>query len=134
MKMATLENSPRERQCDRPNAALGRFPQGFLDEFEGIAARRVSSAPRVRSRAVVVFQLNAPSARRVQLAADFTEWSRHALSLGLGEDGIWQLTVVLPPGRYAYRFLVDGKWVDDPHCNCWEANRFGTRNAVVDVG
>jgi len=30
------------------------------------------------------------------------------------EAGCWSTTVPLPPGVYAYRFLVDGRWYDDP--------------------
>jgi hypothetical protein len=33
-----------------------------------------------------------------------------------GADGVWELRLVLPPGRYEYVFLVDGRfWKLDPN-------------------
>ncbi|HVY71135.1 MAG TPA: isoamylase early set domain-containing protein [Verrucomicrobiae bacterium] len=81
----------------------------------------------------VVFRLIAPRARSVKLAADFTDWEKNALSLQRGGDGEWEVRVTLAPGRYGYRYLVDGKWEDDPHCPRREPNPFGTANAVAEV-
>ena len=69
----------------------------------------------------------------MKLVADFTGWDKRPLDLTQAEKGVWRLTVALPPGRYAYRFLVDGEWCDDPSCQHCEPNPFGTRNAVIEV-
>src|SRR5256885_12665380 len=29
-------------------------------------------------------------------------------------DGVWKKVVKLPPGRYRYRYVVDGRWQNDP--------------------
>lgn len=79
------------------------------------------------------FRLEAPIARQVKVAGDFTDWDLNPLELIPDEDGIWEITVALPPGRYAYRFLVDGQWQDDPNCCDGELNPFGTWNAVIEV-
>ena len=39
----------------------------------------------------------------------------------------------LRKGRYRYRFVVDGKWMTDPHNNYVETNQFGELNNVVEV-
>ena len=62
---------------------------------------------------LVAFSVELPEATRVQLAADFTDWEQFPLDMMRFEDGVWATTVPLPPGIYAYRFLVDGKWYDD---------------------
>jgi 1,4-alpha-glucan branching enzyme len=62
----------------------------------------------------VEFSLHLPEARAVQLAADFTDWERSPIDMVPFEDGCWSTTVPLPAGIYAYRFLVDGRWYDDP--------------------
>src|SRR5882672_9097606 len=80
-----------------------------------------------------VFRLEMPAAQTVKLVADFTGWDKNPLDLSPGENGVWQVTVALPPGRYAYRFLVDGEWHDDPQCVECKPNPFGTANAVVEV-
>jgi hypothetical protein len=49
------------------------------------------------------------------------------------EDGKWAKELALPPGRYEYRFVVDGQWVDDPAATELIPNSFGTANAVLLV-
>lgn len=80
------------------------------------------------------FHLQAPAACSVKLAADFTDWEKHPLDLIKSEDGVWFTLVPLSPGQYAYRFIVDGQWRDDPHPARRAPNPFGTVNAVVVVG
>lgn len=79
------------------------------------------------------FHLEAPSAGSVKLAADFTDWEKFPLDLIKSEDGVWFGIVPLFPGSYAYRFIVDGQWCDDPHPAQRVANPFGTMDAVVKV-
>ena len=80
------------------------------------------------------FHLQAPFAKSVKLAADFTEWEKFPLDMIKSEDGVWYTTVPLPPGHYSYRFLVDGEWCDDP-CPILRLhnNPFGRSNAVMEV-
>jgi len=40
---------------------------------------------------------------------------------------------LLTPGRYEYRFLVDGQWRNDPECAECVANPFGSENCVIHV-
>ena len=79
------------------------------------------------------FRLIMPQARTVQLAGDFTDWEKAPLDLMQAEDGTWFTIVPLLPGAYAYRFIVDGKWHDDPQPEQRLTNSFGTTNAVVTV-
>ncbi len=91
-----------------------------------------SSAATLAAQSIA-FQLTAPAASSVWLAADFTEWEKAPINLTRLADGTWQTAVALIPGRYAYRFIVDGQWQDDPDCPQWEANPFGSINAVIEV-
>jgi hypothetical protein len=40
----------------------------------------------------------------------------------------------LPPGRYEYKFIVDGEWIPDPSEPHEVVNAFGSTNSVVEVG
>ena len=72
------------------------------------------------------FRYYAPVAGRVQLAGDWPEnnWAKGDGSAGEADiglmddsngDGIWEITVQLPPGRYRYLFWVDeNTWHLDP--------------------
>jgi hypothetical protein len=45
----------------------------------------------------------------------------------------WKASVSLSPGRYEYRFVVDGQWVSDPKARESATNDFGSTNSVVVV-
>lgn len=62
----------------------------------------------------VDFELKAPGAKAVSLAASFNGFDSAALHLASGPDGVWSVTVPLPPGSYDYAFEVDGRWTLDP--------------------
>ena len=78
----------------------------------------------------VIFSFIAPAAQSVQLAGDFTGWQQKPVALKKSKDGLWTTTVSLPPGRYEYRFLVDGQWCDDPECKIRQRNQVGGENCV----
>jgi len=81
----------------------------------------------------VVFQVGAPSAASVALAADFTDWDKAPIRMLKLGSGIWQTKVALPQGRHRYKFLVDGQWLEDPHCAERVPNPFGTSDGVINV-
>ncbi len=63
----------------------------------------------------VLFSCFAPGARAVHLAGDFNRWNPQKEALfNLSGRGLWQKTVPLPPGRYEYKYVIDGKWALDP--------------------
>ena len=81
----------------------------------------------------VPFIFHAPRARQVCVTGSFTDWSREGIPLSLNSDDEWITTLRLAPGRYEYRFLVDGEWRDDPNAREVVSNAFGTTNGVIDV-
>lgn len=48
-------------------------------------------------------------------------------------NGRWVKELTLPPGRYEYRFVIDGQWVDDPKATEFVSNPHGGQNAVLIV-
>ncbi|HNQ87084.1 MAG TPA: isoamylase early set domain-containing protein [Verrucomicrobiota bacterium] len=91
-------------------------------------------ATRTTGRKRQTFAFNAPGALSVQLVGDFTQWQEKPISLKRAADGVWRATVLLAPGTYHYRFLVDGEWRDDPECTLRVNNPFGSENSVCEVG
>jgi len=47
------------------------------------------------------------------LTGSFNGWKTYDLLMQKTAKG-WQLPYTLGPGNYQYRFLVDGKWIEDP--------------------
>lgn len=81
----------------------------------------------------VNFTYLAPEANSVMLAGDFTGWQQAPLSMKKDKNGTWKKTVSLAPGRYEYRLVVDGQWMDDPNCPRRQPNEFGGENCVCIV-
>jgi 1,4-alpha-glucan branching enzyme len=92
----------------------------------------------------VVFRMRCPSARTVQVAGDWqgNNWAEGDAEAGevlvglmkkVGEEGIWEATVNLPPGRYRYRFLVDESvwYLDVANPRVVDDGRGGKANLLI---
>jgi hypothetical protein len=69
-------------------------------------------------------------AKRVILAGSFNGWNKDAYVMKK-KGGIWTFPIYLAPGKYTYKFIVDGKWMIDPGNELWEENEVGTGNSVL---
>lgn len=77
------------------------------------------------------FQLNKYlDAKEVIVSGSFTGWSEDN-NLMVKEDGVWTFPIYLQPGKYLYKFKVDGEWIIDPNNPAYEENEFGTGNSVL---
>ena len=81
----------------------------------------------------IEFALKAPGAHSVTVAGSFNNWEPARSPLQKGKGGIWRKTLLLSPGRYLYRFVVDGEWRSDPNAKQSAANEYGGINSVVEV-
>ena len=81
----------------------------------------------------VTFSLEAAEAKEVVLMGDFNNWNPKTHPMKKEKNGRWNKTVKLSPGKYEYKFLVDGNWVQDPQNNQTCLNSFGTQNNVYNL-
>ena len=86
-----------------------------------------------KGRKRVVFRLTAPSAAEVSVGGSFNDWNAGKHVLKRKPGGFWEKTVMLPPGRYEYKFRVDGSWLIDPTNGFSCENTYGSRNSVIEV-
>jgi len=78
----------------------------------------------------VLFSVEAPEAARVQLAGDFNHWTPEGSEMQpVGR--FWRKLVRLEPGRYRYRFVIDGEWRRDPNNDAVEPSPFGGEDSVL---
>ncbi len=87
------------------------------------------SAPAVTSEGVM-FTIEAPTAERVYLAGDFNNWTLDGSEME-PVGGVWKKVVKLPPGRYRYRYVVDGRWQNDPLNAEVEPSPYGGDDSVL---
>jgi 1,4-alpha-glucan branching enzyme len=80
----------------------------------------------------IYFRLEAPEAGQVSVVGDFNGWDARKHGLHRNPSGVWECQVPLPPGRYAYHFMVDGVPRLDPQCGRHEARATGVC-CVIEV-
>ena len=81
----------------------------------------------------VTFSLKATGAKEVSLLGDFNNWDAAATPMKRDKDGIWKSTLILPSGKYEFKFLVDGRWREASKAESSVANSFGTLNNVLVI-
>ena len=96
-----------------------------------------AAAPVVKPQSLkkkTVFTFSAPQAQNVEIAGDFNNWVADQESkLEKMTDGVWVKTFSLQPGRYQYKFIVDGKWVVDPNNPATELDKSGNTNSLMEI-
>jgi hypothetical protein len=83
----------------------------------------------------VRFSFYSTKVERVNIAGTFNDWSMKADPLYDREGtGMWSITLPLPPGRYEYKFVVDGEeWIPDPANPTTVDDGFGGYNSLIVV-
>jgi 1,4-alpha-glucan branching enzyme len=72
-----------------------------------------------------------PAAKIVNLAGTFNEWKPSSIVCGK-EGAEWVCRVDLKPGKYLYKFIVDGHWITDPANPTIEDDGRGNTNSVME--
>ena len=67
------------------------------------------------------FEFYAPSAGQAFLVGEFNDWRANATPMRRCGDGTWRVELLLPPGFYRHKFVVDSVWrcsPDRPRNHC----------------
>ena len=82
----------------------------------------------------VKFEVAAGVGKTVSIAGSFNEWDPNVKYLQDKDgNGVYVCYLMLAPGVYEYKFIIDGEWcLDDNNAN-FAPNDFGTLNSVKEV-
>ena len=72
------------------------------------------------------------NAGSVHLAGNFNDWDPSGFTMAHNADE-WVISLYLKPGKYRYKFLIDGNWILDPANKLYEQNEYNTGNSVLWV-
>jgi len=83
----------------------------------------------------IALEYAAEPGSKVYVAGSFNNWNPTATPLKAKKDAphLYRSNLLLEPGRYEYKFVVNDAWCVDPSCTDWQANDHGTLNSVLDV-
>ena len=92
--------------------------------------RRTAPLSPIVSAREVTFTLEAPEADHVLLTGDFNDWTLDGSEMApIG--GVWTKVIKLTPGRYRYRYVVDGQWQHDPANAVVAPNPYGGHDSIL---
>ncbi|MBW2360167.1 MAG: AAA family ATPase [Deltaproteobacteria bacterium] len=117
LREAAARGVPIVRYARSANGAIDHSALAVELEALGLLAGdelpNLDEAPRE-----VVVRFRDQQASDVRIAGDFNGWvpDKGVRSLIESEGGtrVWTKILQLPPGRYEYRYVVDGEWREDP--------------------
>lgn len=124
-----------------PNRSTTKTPtisKGKTAEKKNPASAGKTTASRrspavAKTAAATDFKLFAPAAQEVFLSGDFCNWQGDDCPMRRLKDGSWKKSLKLNPGRYEYRFVVDGHWWTDPENPDRQENPYGQHNSVLII-
>ena len=90
-------------------------------------AGRASPSQRVH------IEFHDEQAHEVCIAGTFNDWRPATAPMINVAPGEWVKDLTLPPGRYEYRFVVDGQWRTGPAASECVPNGYGDCNCVPIV-
>lgn len=90
----------------------------------------ISASPTPRTISVLA---KVKGAKEVILSGVFNGWAKDRIKMHQIHPDQWRADLVLAPGEYQYRLIVDGKWQDHLEASRRVPNPFGTQNCVLSV-
>jgi cyclomaltodextrinase len=99
------------------------------------AAPAAGAAAPAQGPRVVTFRYKPDHAgvQNVFLAGTFNDWSTDKTRMTANKDGVFEATLLLPAGKYQYKFVADGQWITDMSAKEFVDDGFGGKNSVIIV-
>ncbi len=130
----------REIDVNIEEGPIWRLSNSKNHETEGKETERLEEEWRIKQKYPILLKdgvilgYSDPQAKMVQVAGDFNNWVNEAMDMSGGNTGHWMKYVSLAPGRYRYKFIVDGEWTVDWQNQITEPNPYGGIDSVIVIG
>jgi HD-GYP domain-containing protein (c-di-GMP phosphodiesterase class II) len=85
-----------------------------------------------KNKKEVCFKLDFPKAKEVFLIGDFNFWNAETDPM-IKDGDKWSKIIYLAPGRYEYKFIVDGNWILDPENKEFAEDTVRGKSSVIFV-
>lgn len=69
----------------------------------------------------------------VYLVGSFNNWNPLKSPMTKNKDGSFRKKLTLQPGRYEYKFITDGIWLNDTDSQENVMNPYGTLNSILCI-
>ncbi len=123
-----MKGISQKRSEGRKWAFAGRHDSGSSPERTPRTRQDLPRRKEPPRRRKVEFQFPGIQGREVFLSGDFNEWNPHIQPLKRSRNGRWKAVLPLMPGRYEFKLLADGAWIEGAAC---EVRLKGTQYALM---
>ena len=95
--------------------------------------KKTVSARPASTRRAVTFTVETAPGREVMISGSFNDWRTDRRMEDKKGAGVYTCRLLLEPGEYQYKFIIDGEWrLDDANPN-FTPNEFGSLNSLLIV-
>lgn len=81
----------------------------------------------------VLFELEVENANLVQIAGEFNDWKPETMARDRTSPRLWRVIKPLPRGEYRYKFVINGRWMNDPLNPKQKPNPFGGTDSILRI-
>ncbi len=118
-----------------PGARKMLTGHGYVDLQKVVYGRNQlmkTSLIRMKSGKMKLVVTQHMNAGQVLITGSFSNWTTEGLPMTKSDKG-WEIELSLEPGKYLYKFIVDGQWKTDTGNKLREKDGFGGYNSVLYV-
>jgi hypothetical protein len=107
----------------------------LVDGFKNFYDRRIEQFEVASTtQKIATLRYFSQDANSVSVIGTFNGWTPDNSPLHEVSDGVWEISLHLPPGKYAYRFVINNSsQIMDPHCPVEEPDGYGGHNSVLYI-
>ena len=87
----------------------------------------------ISARRAVTFNFADAPGQQVFLSGSFNNWQMNKPMKEKNGTGVYSCRLLLEPGEYQYKFVVNGQWRLDSENPCFVPNGFGELNSLLQV-
>lgn len=81
-----------------------------------------------------IFKVQSKPGDMVFLAGSFNNWhTKSRFMKDIHDDGNFQCVLLLKPGQYEYKFVINNNWTVDPNNQKFLLNHVGTLNSLINI-
>eukprot|EP00056_Hartaetosiga_gracilis_P003221 m.61058 g.61058 ORF g.61058 m.61058 type:complete len:293 (+) comp11375_c1_seq1:44-922(+) len=111
--------------------AMAKKHDGVVEKKKDVGVKGNTSADTKEDTNVNVTFKWTGKGTKVGVSGSFNNWTDE-ISLQLQTDGSFSVSLTVPPGKYEYKYLVDGEWKVDANAPV-VTNQLNSLNNLLDV-
>ncbi len=113
---------------------MGNYLSSFTIQNDLINYNILNNPSKIKDRANLYrFIYKNHNAKQVYIVGTFNQWNPNSHKLTKINDGIWEIKIKLPIGKFYYNLVVDDRWIKDPLNNNIIRNTIGKAYSYFEV-